>query len=181
MSRLSDLKPTDLTSGQRRVYDDIIAGPRGKISGPFNALLRSPGVAGPSQELGAFLRFDATLAGRLRELAVLVTARYWKAQFEWYAHTSIARSEGLAQSIIDAIAARQMPEFTDDAENIVYQFCTELLNSHVVGDELYAATLAQLDETGIVELVAIVGYYSLVSMTLNTFQVAPPADVKLLD
>ena len=181
MSRMPDLQPAAMTSDQRRVYDDIIAGPRGKISGPFNALLHSPGVAGPAQELGAFLRFDSTLPGRLRELAVLITARYWTAQFEWYAHTSIARSEGLEQSVIDSIAARSQPEFVQTDEKVVYDFCTELLNSHSVVEDTYTAALACVGDTGVVELVAIAGYYSLVSMTLNTFQVRAPADAKLLD
>lgn len=180
MSRLSDLDPQDMTAAQRRVYDDITAGPRGGIRGPFNALLRCPGIADHAQKLGAFIRYESSLPGKLRELAILVTARHWTAQYEWYAHAKIAREEGLDDRIIEAIANRTTPEFGDDAERTVHAFCTEALKCPEVSDGTYATALELLGETGVVELVGLMGYYCLVALTLNTFRVPLPADAKPL-
>lgn len=180
MSRLAELRPQDMSAAQRRVHDDIVNGPRGGIRGPFNALLRSPGVADHAQKLGAFIRYESSLPGKLRELAILVTARHWTAQYEWYAHAKIAREEGIADRVIEAIADRREPEFADDAERTVHRFCTEALQHREVGDETYAAAMTLLGEAGVVELVGLMGYYCLVALTLNTFRVPLPADAKPL-
>lgn len=180
MSRLSDLTQENMTADQRRVHDEIASGPRGGIRGPFNAFLRSPGMADHAQKLGAFIRYESTLPGKLRELAILVTARHWGAQYEWYAHAKIARQEGLNDAIIDAIARREQPPFDEPAEQTVHDFCTELLGNGEVGDAAYAAARELLDERGVVELVGLMGYYCLVSLTLNTFQVPVPGGEKPL-
>ena len=103
MSRIDALAPEDMTEHQRRVHDAIIAGPRGSAPGPFNALLRSPELADRAQSLGAFCRFETTFEPKLSELAILVTARLWSAQFEWWAHARLAREAGLDPAIIAAI------------------------------------------------------------------------------
>ena len=188
MSRMTLLTPAELKSEQLRVYEAIGAGPRGGsiaspsggLMGPFNAWLRSPGLADPAQKLGAFLRFQTTLPARLSELAILITARHWSAQFEWHAHEPLARKGGLAPEIIAAIKARQRPPFANDDEELVYDFCTAVYETRGVDERTYKAAVAAFGEQGVVELVGLLGYYAFVSMTLNVFEaplpdgVAPP-------
>ena len=174
MSRLPDLPRERMTEAQRRAYDGIVAGPRGSVRGPLGVWVRSPGLAEHAQRLGAFLRYEGSLPGKLRELAILVVARHWTAQFEWYAHAPIAEEEGLDPGIVAAIAARRTPDFGDPAEAAVFAFCTELLETHRVADAAYAAAFERVGEQGVIELVGLVGYYTLVSATLNAFQVPVP-------
>ena len=179
MPRLGEIDRARLSDEQRRVADQIQSGPRGGLAGPFWPWLRSPGLADRAQKLGEFVRFNSTLSQRLFELAVLVTAQHWKAQFEWYAHAPLARKAGLGEDIITAVQAGTRPKFANADEAAVYYFATELYARRRVGDAAYAAALAHLGEQGVVELVGILGYYALVSMTLNVFgievrQGAPP-------
>lgn len=180
MSRLSDLSPDAMTADQRRTYDEIVSGPRGGIRGPFNAFLRSPGMCDHAQRLGAFIRYESLLPGKLRELAICITARHWTAQYEWYAHSKIARDEGLADSVIDAIGEKRVPDFSDPAEKTIYDFCTESLQTNQVSDAAYAAAIDLLGEQGVVELVGLMGYYCMVALTLNAFQVPLPEGAKPL-
>lgn len=173
MPRLGEIDRAQLTDAQRRVVEQIQSGPRGGLAGPFWPWLRSPDLADRAQNLGAFVRFQSTLPPRLFELAVLVTAQQWKAQFEWYAHAALARKAGLGEDIIAAIRAGTRPALAED-EAAVYDFAIELYARKRVGDAAYAAALKHLGERGVVELVGILGYYALVSMTLNVFGVEVP-------
>ncbi|MFQ5764995.1 MAG: carboxymuconolactone decarboxylase family protein [Rhodospirillales bacterium] len=172
MERLSTLDPESLSPRQRDVYDKV-AGTRGGVRGPFAVLLRCPEIADGVQALGAQLRFAGGLPGRLRELAILTTARFWTAQYEWAAHAPIAEKEGLDPAVIDAIAQWRKPVFDAAEEKAVYDFCHESLGRRRVGDDTYARALESLGEDGVVELAAVVGYYSLISTVLNAFEVAP--------
>ena len=181
MSRVPILTPEDMNEAQRAVRDAIAAGPRGSSRyGPFNAWLQSPEFADRAQALGALLRFGTSIEARLKELAILCVGRHWTAQFEWYAHRKLALEAGLAESIVDSIEARERPAFKNGDEAVVYDFAQELLASHEVSDARYAAAEALLGRAGVVELVGVLGYYTLVSMTLNVFHaplpdgVAPP-------
>ena len=174
MSRLPDLNAEDLTDAQRRVYDEIAAGPRGSVRGPFVPLLHSPGIADHVQKLGAYIRYECKLPAMLREFAICITARHWGAQYEWHAHSRIAAEQGLDQGVIDAIAERRPPDLDDAALETVYAFCTETFQSHRVSDATYAAAMELLGAEQVVDLVGLMGYYSLIGMTLNTFQVAVP-------
>lgn len=175
MSRLSELTPDVMDAEQRRVYDDIVSGPRGAgLRGPFNALLRSPGLCDHVQKVGAFIRYESLLPGKLRELAIIITARHWRAQYEWYAHSNIARQEGLDDAIIDAIANKVRPTFTEPAEAVIYDFCSTTFRDGEATEEAYQAAFAEFGEKGVVELVGLMGYYCLVALTLNTFQVPLP-------
>ena len=179
MARLPPLDPDALTGRQREVFDGIAQGPRGGVLGPFTALLLQPEVADRVQALGARLRFEGTLPGRLRELAVLVTAHFWGAAYEWAAHAPIARKEGVPVAVIEAIGDGRRPDFDDDNnahDDAVYRFCSELLETHEVGDDTYAAALDALGPEGVVELTALVGYYALLAMVLKTFRIEPPGD-----
>ena len=174
MPRLGEIDRTRLSEEQRRVADQIQSGPRGGLGGPFWPWLRSPALADRAQKLGEFVRFNSTLSPRLFELAVLVTAQHWKAQFEWYAHAPLARKAGLAEDIIAAIHAGTRPNFAAPEEAAVYDFAVELYARKRVGDPVYAAAVTHLGEQGVVELVGILGYYALVSMTLNVFGMEVP-------
>ena len=174
MPRLPELDPDTLTPEQQRVFDTITNGPRGSVRGPFAALLHCPGVADYVQATGIHLRFDGVLPGVLRELAILTTARFWKAEYEWNSHAPIAEKEGLSPVVIDAIAHNQTPEFPSPDQQAVYAFCRELHGEHHVSDATYDAAVAVLGHEGVVELTVLSGYYTIISMTLNTFQVPSP-------
>ena len=174
MPRLPELDPAKLTTAQKEVFDKITAGPRGGVRGPFAALLHCPGVADHVQAMGIHLRFNGVLPGPLRELAILVTARFWKAEYEWNAHAPIAEKEGIPPAVIDAIAQNRTPEFPAPDQQAVYAFCRELHQNHRVGDAAYGKAVDALGPEAVMELTAVAGYYTLISMVLNTFEVAPP-------
>ncbi len=182
MSRLRLLRPDELDDKQRSLYDAMTGGPRGSriaqadgtLSGPFNAWLYSPAIGDAVQQLGAAVRFRTSLPRDLLELAIIITAREWTAQYEWWAHARLAEQAGLEREVIDAIKERRRPDFTRREQAKVYDFCRELLDSRRVSRPRYDEAVALLGEAGVVELVSLMGYYGLVSMTLNTFEVSPP-------
>jgi 4-carboxymuconolactone decarboxylase len=178
-SRLPELERPDLTEEQARIYDAIVAS-RGDIAGPFLTWLHSPEFADRAQRLGEYLRFQTTLHPRLSELAILVTARFWDCQLEWTLHESIARETELSPLVIDAVRLSQYPEFGRADEQLVYDFTSELLYNRFVQDRTYQGVLDELGEAGAVELAGLVGYYSMVAMSLNAFQVPVPAGVQPL-
>jgi len=178
--RLTPLDETDMSEAQRLVYRAIASGPRGAVSGPFNALLRSPELADRLQKVGAYVRFESSLPARLNELAILVTARYWGAQFEWYAHRRFAEQAGLAPAIAQAIAEGRRPGALEADEAAVYDFCTQLHEMKNVTDAAWQAALDRFGERGVIDLIGACGYYTIVSMVLNATHhpmpegVAPP-------
>ena len=174
MARLGEIDRAQLSEDQRRVAEQIQSGPRGGLAGPFWPWLRSPELADRAQKLGEFVRYKSTLPPRLFELAVLVTARVWSAQFEWYAHAPLARKAGIAEEIIEALAKGERPRFAKDDEAAVYEFCSELYATRRVSEAKYEAARRHFGEQGVVELVGILGYYALVSMTLNVFGIEVP-------
>ena len=178
MSRLASIDPENMTAAQKKAHDGIASGPRGSVRGPFAALLHNPGVADAVQRMGASLRFDGTLPDNLREIAILATGRFWTAQYEWFAHARIALEVGVDEAIVNAMAQRRRPSFTKTDEASVYEFCTELHEKHSVSDENYAWVVEQLGEAGAVELIALCGYYTIISMTLNVAQTELPDGVE---
>lgn len=172
--RFPELTLDAMTPEQRRVAEAIMAGPRKGLRGPFNAWLRSPEVADRYQKLGEYVRFGSSLPPRLNELAILVTARAWTAQFEWWAHRRLALAAGLSEKIIDAIAVGRRPRGMGDDERIIYDFSSELHRDKRVSDKTFAATVETFGENGVVDLIAVNGYYTGVSMTLNVAQVSLP-------
>ena len=165
--RFAVLTPEAMTDAQRTVHEAIAGGPRGGVRGPFNALLRSPELADRAQKLGEYVRFNTSLPPRLSELAILIVARCWSAQYEWHAHSQMAAKAGLPAPIIAALQKGERPAGMNEDEAAVYEFCTELHHEKQVGDAAYAAALQRLGERGIVDLMGISGYYTLVSMVLN--------------
>ncbi len=171
MSRLEMLTPETMTEEQRKIHDEIVAGPRGKMTLPMNAWLRSPPFADGAQNLGAFVRWGSTLDARHVELAILITLRYWTAQPAWYSHVQHGLKAGLEQEIIDAIAEVKRPTFTRADDEALFNFCVELIIDHQVSDATYAAAVEQFEERGVMEIIGVSGYYVITSMTLKTFQV----------
>lgn len=174
-ARFPDPATDRMTDAQKRVYQAIAGGPRGGVRGPFGVLLRSPELADRVQKLGEHLRFNSSLPARLNEFAILINARFWGSKYEWSAHYPLALKGGLAESIADAVAQGRRPAGMKDDEAIVYDFCTTLHRQHFVDDALFKRTVTALGEQGVVDLIGVSGYYTLVSMVLNVAEIPLPA------
>ena len=174
MSRLPELTVDKLTPEQRNVHDAIVAGPRGLVPGPLTLWLNSPKLAERAQELGAFCRYHTSLPPRLSELAILVTGASWKAGFEWFVHAPIGIAAGLDPAAVETIRTGGTPKFGRADEAAVYDFTHELLEKRRVSDVTYKRAVAELGSVGVVELVGILGYYALISMTIVAFHVPIP-------
>jgi 4-carboxymuconolactone decarboxylase len=167
--RMAEIPLDKMTPAQRTVADAIMSGPRKRMSGPFNAWLRSPELADRLQKVGEYVRFNTSLDKRLNEMAIIMTAQYWGVQYEWYAHAPLAIKAGLDPEIVAAPGAGNKPEKMKDDEAIVWE----------VNDAIYAKAVEKFGENGVMDLVALNGYYDVVSMTLNVVHVSPPADAQL--
>ena len=174
MSRLPELPDEQMSPEQRRIHDEIAAGPRGRVAGPLEVWLHAPGFADHAQKLGAYVRFHSSLAPELAELAILVTARHWQTEFEWHAHARLARAAGLPETVIEAIRIDAEPTLADARSRAVYALARELYATRRLSDATYAAARAALGERALVDLVGLLGYYALVSITLNAFAVPTP-------
>jgi 4-carboxymuconolactone decarboxylase len=177
--RMAEIPLDKMSSAQRAVADAIMSGPRGGLRGPFNAWLRSPVLADRLQKVGEYIRFNTSLDKRVNEMAILMTAQAWGSQYEWYAHAPLAIKAGLDPDIVAAIGAGRKPEKMKDDEAVVWEFTTQLRRDHGVDDAIYVKALEKLGEQGIMDLIAVNGYYDVVSMTLNVARVAPPAGEEL--
>ena len=176
MSRIPLPSPDSMTDDQKRVYEKIVSGPRGRLVGPLRAALHSPELAERWQALGALLRFGTSLPPRVSELAIVVTARRWNSQIEWHIHAQAARAAGIADAVLDAIQAREMPRFDTRDDEVVYEFSRQLQETGQVDPDLYAEAVARWQAVGVVELTAVIGYYTMVSMTLNAHDIPMPDD-----
>ena len=165
--RFKPLAYDEMTPAQKSMIDHLVAGPRGGANGPFNVLLRSPEIGDLAQEFGAATRFKSSLPQRLYELAILITARHWTSQFEWQAHHRSALQAGLSPSIADAIAQGRRPATLQKDEQAVYDFCVELLTRKQVSDATFDALKNAFGERGVVDVIAVTGWYNTVSMLLN--------------
>jgi 4-carboxymuconolactone decarboxylase len=164
--RFKPLSPDEMTPEQKRVAQAIASGPRGGVRGPFPALLRSPVLAERVRQLGDYVRFESSLPAVLRELAILVVARFWSAQYEWHAHRQHAVKAGIDPAVPEAIARGERPKLSGD-ESLVYDLCMELLYERDVSDKTFADALKRFGETTVLDLVALASYYSFVSLILN--------------
>lgn len=174
MARIPFPSPDNMTPEQRRVYDAVVAGPRGVVVGPLRAALHSPELAERWQRLGEYLRFDMSVPARLRELAIIVTARRWNSQLEWLVHAEAASKAGLAAPIIEAIRGGEAPVFEDPDEAAVYEFAREIQERGRVSESIYQRVWERWKALGVVELTALIGYYTMVSMTLNAHEIPLP-------
>ncbi len=175
MPRIPDLQEATLTSEQRVIYDEIVRGPRGVVEGPLRVWLNSPKLADRAQALGAFCRFDTSLPPRLSELAIITIGSYWRAGFEWHAHAPLAAKAGISAAAIEAIKRQDpSPPLAETDERSVHAFAYELVRERRVSEGVFADALAAIGEVALVELVGVLGYYSLISMTITAFEVAAP-------
>jgi 4-carboxymuconolactone decarboxylase len=163
---------------QRRVHDKVIAGRRGRIVGPLRAALHSPELADRWQALGEFLRYNTGLPPRLSELAILVTGRACQSPFEWHAHVAEGLKAGIEPAVIGALLAQRMPEGIGEDDAIVIRFAQELNQFNSVSDATYAQALQRFGERTVVELTALVGYYTMVAMALNAHEIPLPEGVQ---
>ena len=176
--RFKPLTYAEMNPQQKTMIDHVLASPRGSTDGPFNIMLRSPEMGDLAQQYGAYMRYHSSLPPKLNEFVILITARSWNAQFEWYAHRSIAQQNGLSPAIIDAIAAGKRPASMQPDEEAVYNFCTELLNTKQVSDATFAVMKDKFGERGVVDTIGVMGYYHLVSALLNVDRYPLPAGAK---
>ena len=176
MPRISFPSPETMNAEQRAVYDDIVSGPRARLVGPLKAALHNPALADRWQKMGALLRFGTSIAPRHSELVILVAARRWNSQLEWAIHAVAAKVGGLPDEVIDAIRQCAAPRFSDAGDAAIYEYARQLQQTGNVDDACYDEVLRLVGEAGIVELGAILGYYTMVAMTLNVHQIPMPEE-----
>lgn len=172
--RLKLLSPGEMSADQRETYDEAIAGKRGAAPAPMMAWLNSPEMARHATRLGEVLRFNTIFPPKLSEIAILVTARHFTAHYEWWAHKRLALKGGMDPKVIDAIRDRRTPQFDDPRGEMIHEVAKSLHEGHGLSQPLYDAAVELLGERGLVEIIGLCGYYTLVSMTLNTFEFELP-------
>jgi 4-carboxymuconolactone decarboxylase len=186
VSRLPYLRRDDLDSDGQQVWDGIVGSRQlpgepgglvdadGGLVGPFNAFVHAPAVGRRLSSLGALLRFGTTIERRLSELAIITVGAHWKAEFEWWAHAAMARDHGVPAAVIDAIGAGADPAFENDDERVIYAVARQLATGGRLDQDTYDAAQQLLGDAGLVELVSLCGYYTLISFQLNAFAVPLP-------
>jgi len=180
--RLPILDEAQMTDAQRSLLEAIRSGPRGQSitpRGPFAVWLHAPEFGHLAQALGGHCRYKTALPARLSEFAILCTARQWRAQYEWFAHAPLAEKAGVSAKTIADLRAGREPKSAAKDERAIYAFARELYKTNRVSDRTYKRVHAFLSDAATVELVGILGYYALISMTLNVFRMMPPVDAKL--
>ena len=181
MSRLGELSYDRLTPEQQRVHDAIANGPRGSVRGPFLAWLRNPEFADAAQKVGEYCRFNTTLPRDLAELAICVTAVHYRAEFEWWAHSRMAHEAGLPEAVTDAIRRGAEPRLDTAAARAVHRTAVALNKRHRLTDAEFAEAEGVLGRQGLVDVIGLCGYYALVSLTLNAFEVPVPDGSRAFD
>ena len=189
--RFPVLQPDQMNAEQKKLLEALLAGPRGGGNtsseatqkmlrgGPFNAWMRSPDLGNRLQNVGEYIRYRTSLPLRLNEFAILITAREWTSQYEWYAHYPLAMKAGLDAKVADELALGKRPSAMNYDEAAVYEFCIQLHRTRNVDDATFNRAVALFGEQGVVDLIGVSGYYTAVSMTLNVAQVMPPTDAPL--
>jgi 4-carboxymuconolactone decarboxylase len=171
-----------MTEAQRALLASLRAGPRGTSitpRGPFAVWMHAPALGELAQTLGAYCRYQTALSPRLSEFAILCTARLWRAQYEWFAHAPMAEKGGVKPKTIEDLRRGRTPKAAPKDERAIYDFVQELYKSRRITDRTYKRVQAVLGDAATVELVGILGYYALISMTLNVFRMLPPENEKL--
>lgn len=183
MSRLPPLDRAQMTPEQRAVADAIASGPRGggaggaapgTVGGPFRPWLMSPPFGDLAQRMGAYCRFETSLSGSLSEMVILLTGKHWRSQYEFWAHSRLAGEAGLPAEVIEAIRVGAEPPLRTEIERATHALVREYFAERRVSDAAYQRAVAAIGERGVLDVVAIIGYYSLVSATLNVFDVSLP-------
>ncbi|MDR5798180.1 carboxymuconolactone decarboxylase family protein [Caballeronia sp. LZ008] len=175
MQRFEPLTPDAMTPEQSAVAEQLSSGPRGGVRGPFLVLLHHPELARVVQALGEHLRFGTDFPDSLIEIGVLVTARHWTCQYEWVAHSALAKKAGVSEAIISAIAEDRVPQFDSADEALVHRFCVETNTLGQPSDEAYEQARKLFGARGVLDLLSLCGYYSMLAMVLNTARLPLPA------
>ena len=175
MSRYREISVAEMTPAQKHVHDEIVSGKRGRFGGPFQILIRAPEACRHLSRLGEYLRWGSSLPPALSELAICLTARHIRANYEWHAHAPLAIEAGVPAAAIEAIRTGATPNFAAKDQALVYRAVTELLGTKRLSDASFAEAIAALGEQGVVEFGTIIGYYTAIGNALNVFQVGLPA------
>lgn len=176
IQRLLSPDQSTYNAHQQEIHNLIASGPRGQVRGPLAVWLNRPGLAERAQSLGEYCRYDSSLEKRLSELAILTIAKVWKAEFEWFAHEPHALDAGVSESVVNAVKKGDEPAFEKEDEAVVYRFTLAAHQDRSVPDTLYDQALDILGKDRLVDLVGLLGYYSLISLTINIFQISPPPE-----
>jgi len=177
--RLPLIPESQWNQAQRECADEIIRGPRGGLIEPFIPLLRSPELCTHAQRMGEYLRYRSAIGMRLSELAILITARHWSQEVEWAIHAPIAIREGIDASVVEAIGLQQQPQFIQADEQLVYDFTLQSLVDKRINDATWTQAIAHWGEHGAVDLLGIVGYYTMLSVLMNGACTPAPAGAKM--
>ena len=172
--RMPPIPRDKMTEAQKRAADELIAGRRGNMIGPFIPLVRSPEFMSRLQKMGEYLRFENALGPRLTEFVILLTARQWTQQFEFDAHQPLALRAGVKPDLISAIAEGRRPRALAEDEEIVYDFCMELNRNQSVSDATYARAVQKFGEQGVIDMLGVSGYYSMLAMIMNVARTPLP-------
>ena len=167
--RFKPLVESEMSEAQLKAVREVASGPRGRLDpdGPSALLLRSPKLMSRTQKVGEYLRFNSSLPRRLNEFAILITARQWNAQLEWFVHQPLAVKAGLAPAVAADLAQGKRPTGMTDDEEIVYQFCKEVHETKTVSDPIFKAAVDKFGERGVIDLIGLTGYYTMLAMVLN--------------
>ena len=174
--RMPPLPAGKMTDAQRKAADEMIAGPRKGVKGPFVPLLRSPELMDRLQKVGEYLRFQSSLDQRISEFVMLVVSRAWTQHFEWFVHVPLGRKAGISEDTIAALADGRRPSGTSEDEELAYDFCDELLRNKGVSETTYRRAVMRFGENGVIDMLGVAGYFTTVSMIMNVAHSPPPAD-----
>lgn len=181
MTRVTSIRRDDLAPREQALFDSIASVRGGEVRGPFAIWLHTPAIAEKANELGNALRVNGTIDKRLFELAILVAARDWTSQYEWYVHAAAAEQVGVDRAVVLAIAARQTPKLSRDDEAIVYNAALELMQRRKLSEPSYQKLLSLLGLQQTIELISVLGFYTMVAVVLNAFEAPVPGGAVPLD
>ncbi len=174
MARLPEIPVAQLTAAQKLIHDQIADARGGAVAGPFAIWLRLPHLADRANQLGNAIRLQGTLEKRLFELIVLITARYWSSQYEWFAHEEAALKAGLSSDVVEALRARRKPDFAREDERLIFEAVTELYETRTLSQGTYDRALKQFGLELLIEAVTAAGFYAMAAMVINTFDAPVP-------
>jgi len=174
--RMPPLPAAKMTDAQRKAAEEMIAGPRKGVKGPFVPLLRSPELMDRLQKVGEYLRFQSSLDQRISELVMLVVSRDWTQQFEWFVHVPLGRKAGISEDTVAALSDGRRPSGMSEDEQVAYDFCEELLRNKGVSETTYRRAVDRFGENGVIDMLGVAGYFTTVSMIMNVAHSPPQAD-----
>ena len=174
--RMPPLSADKMTDAQRKAAEEMIAGPRKGVKGPFVPLLRSPELMDRLQKVGEYLRFQSSLEQRISEFIMLIVSREWTQHFEWFVHVPFGRKAGIPEDTIAALAEGRRPSDMSENEEVAYDFCEELLRTKGISETTYRRAVMRFGENGVIDMIGVAGYFTTVSMVMNVAHSPPPDD-----